>query len=72
MGLMSAITGNAGEVSVTDAAQALGPMLIPQEQVVKAYQVGRVTGNPIPIQREFNNKVNVWEVQTVLAQMVLR
>ena len=31
-----------------------------------------VSGNPIPIQREVNKKVNVWEVQAVLAQMVLR
>lgn len=125
MGIMSSITGNAGEISAADAAAALGPVLMAQEQVHKAYQVGRdmfaftdrrlilvdkqgltgsksefrsipyksitnfsvetagnfdldaemkiyVTGNPLPIQREFNKKVNVWEVQSVLAQMVLR
>ncbi len=125
MGIMSSITGNAGEIPAPDAAAALGPVLMPQEQVYKAYQVGRdmfaftdrrlilvdkqgitgskteyrtipyrsitnfsvetagnfdldaemkiyVTGNPLPIQREFNKKVNVWEVQSVLAQMVLR
>jgi hypothetical protein len=124
MGILSAMTGNAGEVSVEDAAAALGPILVAGEEVHRAYQVGRdlfaftsrrlilvdkqgitgskseyrsipyrsitnfsvetagnfdldaemkiyVTGNPLPISKEFNKKVNVYEVQSVLAQMVL-
>jgi Bacterial PH domain len=31
-----------------------------------------LTGNPVPIQREFNKKVNVFEVQAVLAAHVVR
>ena len=31
-----------------------------------------VSGQVLPIQKEFNKKVSVYEVQAVLAQMVLR
>lgn len=125
MGIISAMSGNAGEISAEDGAQALGAVLMPGEQVHKAYQVGRdlfvfterrlvlvdrqgltgskveyhslpyrsithfsietaghfdldaelkvwITGNPLPIQREFNKKVNVYEVQAVLGHYVMR
>ncbi len=125
MGIISAMSGNAGEISAEDAALALGAVLMPGEQVHKAYQVGRdlfvfterrlvlvdrqgltgskveyhslpyrsithfsietaghfdldaelkvwITGNPLPIQREFNKKVNVYEVQAVLGHYVMR
>jgi len=58
---MSSLNGNAGEIPAADAAAALGPVLMPNEP-----------GNPLPIRREFNSKVDVWEAQSVLAQMVLR
>lgn len=125
MGLISAMTGNAGEISAQDGTQALGAVLMQGEQVHKAYQVGRdlfiftdrrlvmvdkqgltgskmeyhslpyrsithfsietagpmdldaelkiwVTGMAVPIQREFNKKVNVYEVQAVLGHYVIR
>jgi len=125
MGLMSAISGNAGEIEPAQAADQLKPILMQGESVMKAYQVGRdifaftdrrlvlvdkqgmtgskqeyrtipyrsitnfsvetagnfdldaelkiwITGNPLAISKEFNKKVNVYEVQQVLAQMVLR
>lgn len=125
MGIMSAITGNAGEITAADATQVVGPLLIPNEQIFKAYQVGRdtfvftdrriilvdrqgLTGSKteyrtipyrsitnysvetagpmdldaelkiwiasaaLPITKEFNKKVNVYEVQNLLAQMILR
>ena len=124
MGIISAITGNAGEIAPGDAAQALGPVLLAGEMVERAYHVGRdmfaftnrrlvlvdrqgltgskveyrsipyrtitnfsvettgsfdldaemkiyLTGNPVPIQKEFNRKVNVFEVQAVLATKLL-
>ncbi len=30
-----------------------------------------ITGNPVPLQKSFNKKVNVYEVQAVLAYFVL-
>lgn len=125
MGLMSSITGNAAEMTVEQAQAQLQPILLPDETVQRAYQVGRdafafterrlilvdkqgvtgtkveyrsipyraissfsvetagnfdldaelkihVQGNPLPISKEFNKKVNIYEVQSVLAHYVLR
>lgn len=125
MGIMSAITGNAGEITAAEATQVVGQLLIQNEQIYKAYQVGRdtfvftdkrvilvdrqglvgskteyrtipyrsitnysvetagpmdldaelkiwIASAPLPITKEFNKKVNVYEVQNLLAQMILR
>jgi len=124
MGLMSALSGNAGEIQAEQAQQDLQNLFVDGEQVEKAYQVGRdvlaftqfrlllvdkqgitgtkveyrsipyrsitnfsvetagnfdldaelkiwVTGNPLAISKEFNKKVNVYEVQSVLARHVI-
>ena len=31
-----------------------------------------ISGNPIPIQKQFNKKLNIYQVQSVLAEYVLR
>jgi hypothetical protein len=125
MGLVSALSGNAGEVSPAEMQQQLQPLLVQGEQVQKAYQVGRdaivftdrrlilvdrqgITGNKVeyqtipyrsvqffsvenagsfdldaelriqvagqamPISKNFNKKVNVFEVQQVLAWYTTR
>jgi hypothetical protein len=41
MGLMSAITGNASEVSVESVDEEIGPLLAPGEQITKAYKMIR-------------------------------
>ena len=124
MGLMSAISGNAGEIPADQAQQDLHNLFVEGERVEKAYQVGRdvfaftqfrlllvnkqgitgakveyrsipyrsitnfsvetagsfdldaelkiwVNGNPEAISKEFNKKVNVYEVQSVLARHVV-
>lgn len=124
MGLMSALSGNAGEIQAEQAQQDLQNLFVDGERVEKAYQVGRdvfaftqfrlllvdkqgitgtkveyrsfpyrsitnfsvetagnfdldaelkiwVTGSPLAISKEFNKKVNVYEVQSVLARHVL-
>lgn len=123
MGLLSAMSGNAGEIDPADAQKQLDQLLVEGEQVRRAFQVGRdvfaftqrrlilvdkqgvtgqkveyrsipyrvitnfsvetagtfdldaemkiwISGNPIPISKEFNKKVNVYEVQQILAQYV--
>lgn len=123
MGLLSSITGNAGEVSAEQAMQIIGPLLLDGETILQAYQVGRdyiiftprrlvlvdkqgmtgsklefrtipyrsitnysietagnwdldaemkihITGQALPITKEFNKKVNVYAVERLLAQMV--
>lgn len=125
MGVLSAFSGNAGEIPPEEANAALKTLLIPDEVVQKAFHVGRdmfaftdlrlilvdkqgftgakveyrtipyrsitnfsietsgvfdldaelkiwVSGNPIAIQKEFNRKVNIYDVQAALAQMMLR
>ena len=124
MGIMSALSGNAGEISAEQAQQDLRSLFVDGEKIEKAYQVGRdvfaftqfrlllvdkqgitgskteyrsipyrsitnfsvetagnfdldaelkiwVTGNPLAITKEFNKKVNVYEVQSVLARHVI-
>ena len=31
-----------------------------------------ITGNPVPLQKQFNRKLSIYEVQAVLASYVLR
>jgi hypothetical protein len=124
MGLMSALSGNAGEIQAEQAQQDLQNLLVDDERIERAYQVGRdvfaftqfrlllvdkqgltgtkveyrsipyrsitnfsvetagnfdldaelkiwVTGSPLAISKEFNKKVNVYEVQSVLARHVM-
>ncbi|MFZ4718180.1 MAG: PH domain-containing protein [Ilumatobacteraceae bacterium] len=125
MGILSAMSGNAGEMTPAEAQQQLQPLLIEQEQIHRAFHVGRdmfafsdrrlilvdkqgmtgskveyrsipyrvitnfsietagnfdmdaemkiwISGNPIPVSKEFNKKVNVYEVQQLLAHFVCR
>lgn len=75
MGLMSALSGNAGPVephsipnrSVTHfAIETAGNF--DTDAALKIW----ISGNPLPITREFNKEVDVCEVQAVLGHDVLR
>ena len=125
MGLISGLLGNASEIDPKQAQAEFVQILLPDEEIQRAYQLIRdsflftsrrlilvdrqgltgskveyhslpykdithfsvetagtfdldaelkiwVSGNPVPIQKQFNKKVNVYDVQRVLAHYVLR
>ena len=124
MGLMSGLLGNASEIDPKQAQTDFGQILLPDEEIHRAYQLFRdsflftsrrlilvdrqglsgskveyhslpykkithfavetagtfdldaelkiwITGSPTPIQKQFTKKVNVYDVQRVLAHYVL-
>ncbi|HWM90936.1 MAG TPA: PH domain-containing protein [Thermoanaerobaculia bacterium] len=125
MGLLSGLMGNASEVDPKKMQEEFAQVLLPDEEVQRAYQLIRdsflftnrrlilvdkqgvtgskveyhslpyksithfsvetagsfdldaelkiwISGNPVPIQKQFNRKLNVYDVQRVLAHYVLR
>lgn len=125
MGFLDGLMGNASEVDPKKMQEEFAQVLLPDEEVQRAYQLIRdsflftsrrlilvdkqgvtgskveyhsipyrsivhfsvetagsfdldaelkiwIAGNPIPIQKQFNRKLNVYDVQRVLAHYVLR
>ncbi len=125
MGLLSGLLGNASEVDPKLAQQEFAQILLPEEEIQRAYQLVRdcylftsrrlilidrqgvtgskveyqslpyrsitrfsvetagtfdldaelkiwVSGSPAPIQKQFTKKVNVYDVQRMLAHYVLQ
>lgn len=125
MGLISGLMGNASEADPKKMQEEFAQVLLPDEEVQRAYQLIRdsflftnrrlilvdkqgvtgskveyhslpyksithfsvetagsfdldaelkiwISGNPVPIQKQFNRKLNVYDVQRVLAHYVLR
>jgi hypothetical protein len=64
MGFLDGMLGNASKIDASKIQQEFSQVLAPGEQVEQA--------TAAPIQKQFNKKLSIYEVQSVLASYVLR